>query len=154
MTPAKGLEYLNTATSKMRAEANGSPFRFPVYIIFTSLHPTLGALKKTGQLAALLKSGIKILVAQAVPYLLPLDEFVVRQDFVGKLLEKMAANVPEKTSISAYFCRDRLQALQRVLGRGNPVVMVIKKRGWPTRDERLARRLRHAGYDVILVETE
>ena len=66
----------------------------------------------------------------------------------------MAAQFPVQIKISAYLCRDPLEALKRILNRNCPVVMGVRKRWWPTRDERVARKLRRAGYNVILVETE
>ena len=54
---------------------------------------------------------------------------------------------------SAYMCRDPLAALNRILIPNSLVVMAVPGKSlWPNRDERLARKLRRAGYDLILVE--
>jgi hypothetical protein len=126
----------------------------PVFVIFTSIGRTLIALEKASQLAKPLKSGIEILAVQTVPFTLPLDDPSVPFEFLVRRLEEMAAQFPVPIKISAYLCRDQLEALKLVLNCYCPVVMGFRKRWWPTRDERVARKLRRAGYNVILVESE
>ena len=86
--------------------------------------------------------------------MLPLDEPPVPFEFVIRRLKETTENFPMLLGISAYLCRDPLVALKRVLSRNCLVVMGLRKRWWPTRDERLARKLRHAGYNLISVEAE
>jgi len=136
----------------LRAVSPG--FRLPVFVIFTSMNWTLKALEKARQLAKPLQSEVVIFVIQTVPYSLPLEEPPGPFEFIVRRLQEMVDGFPEKTRISAYLCRDPMQALKRALTPKCPVVMGVRKRWWPTRDERLARKLRSAGYDVILVETE
>jgi hypothetical protein len=111
-------------------------------------------LEKASQLANPLQCGIEILAVEAVPFALPLDNPPVPFEFLVNRLKEMAARFPQQIKISAYLCRDQLEALTRVLNRNSPVVMGVRKRWWPTHDEKLARKLRSAGYTVILVETE
>jgi hypothetical protein len=125
-----------------------------VSVIFTSMNWTLKALEKALQLANRLHTGIEILVLQVVPFALPLDKPPVQVEIFAKGLEEIASRFPGKTQISVYLCRDRGEALKRILNRNYPVVMGFRKRWWPSRDERLARELRRGGYDVQLVETE
>lgn len=154
MSTVVGVEKSNSIDSEIKPQAINPGFRLPVYVIFTSINRTLKALEKASQLAKSFQTGIEILAVQVVPYLLPLDEPPVPFEFVVRRLEAMAAQFPEQTRITAYLCRDPMEALKSVLKHNCPVVMGIPKRWWPTRDERLARKLRHAGYDVILVEME
>ena len=154
MSMVEGAEKSNRPEREIEPEAIGSALRLPVFVIFTSVNPTLKALGKAGQLAALLQTSIEVLVVQVVPYLLPLDEPPVRSEFIANRFEEMAGPFPEKTTISTYLCRDPMQAMEHVLQHDCWIVMGVKKWWWPTRDERLARKLRHAGYNVILVETE
>lgn len=154
MSTVNGVEELNNPKKEIEPEATSPALRPPVCVIYTSVNPTLKALGKAGQLATILQTGIEVLVVQVVPYLLPLDEPPVQLEFVARRFEKMADTLPVKATISAYFCRDPMQALKCVLHREWLVVIGIKKTWWPTREEGLARRLRHAGYTVILVETE
>jgi hypothetical protein len=154
MSTAIGLEKSIGVDRAIDLRVVSPGFRLPVFVIFTSINRTLKALEKANQLAKPLQTGIVILAIQMVPYSLPLDEPPVPFEFVVRRLEEMADQFPEKTKISAYLCRDPMEALKSVLKHNCPVVMGIRKRWWPTRDERLARKLRHAGYDVILVEME
>jgi hypothetical protein len=66
----------------------------------------------------------------------------------------MACECPVETSVQIYLCRDRFETLKSVLQRGSVVVVGGRKRWWPTKDERLARQLRRAGYEVLFQETE
>jgi hypothetical protein len=154
MLTVDAVEKSNHPEREIEPEAISPALRLPVFVVFTSVNPTLKALGKASQLAALLQTSIEVLVVQVVPYLLPLDEPPVRLEFIAKRFEEMADKLPEKTKISAYSCRDSIQALKCVLHRESLVLIGIKKRRWPTRDDGLARRLRHADYNVILVETE
>ncbi len=125
-----------------------------VFVIFTSMNRTLKAMEEAAQLTKPLGARIEVLTAQVVPFPLPLNDPPVSLEFVVRHLEEMAAGFPQKIRVSAYLCRDPMEAYKRVLNRTCPVVIGIRKRWWPTRDRRLARKLRRAGYDVILVETE
>jgi len=154
MSTAIGIEKLISIDSEILMRAINPGFRLSVSVIFTSINRTLIALEKASQLAEPLKSGIEILAVQTVPFALPLDEPPVPFGFVVRRLKEMVAQFAVQIKISAYLCRDQLEALKRVLNRDYPVVMGVRKRWWPTRNKRLARKLRRAGYDVILIETE
>jgi hypothetical protein len=154
MSTAAVLEKSIGAGSETNLPALNQGVDLPVVVIATSLNRTMKALEKADQLARPLRTGIEILAVQTVPYMLPLDEPPVRFGFVVRRLEEMAARVPEQTKISAYACRDRVEALKRVLNPHCPVVIGVKKKWWPTEDKRLAGKLRRAGFNVNLVETE
>ena len=128
--------------------------KISVFVIFTSANRTLKALEKAGELAKPSGAGILVVAVQTVPYPLPLDRPPVPFESVIRRFVEMAGNFPESPKVSAYLCRDPLEALKRVLSADSTVVIGIRKRWWPTCDERLARKLRRAGYTVILVETE
>ena len=66
----------------------------------------------------------------------------------------MASKSSVETSVHIYLCRDRFETLASVLKPGSIVVLGGRKRWWPTKDERLARQLRRAGYEVIFKETK
>lgn len=154
MSTAYGAEKTSSLGTEAETEAVGPALPMPVFVLFTSMTPTLKALEKASQLATPLRAGIQILAMQTVPYLLPLTEPPVRSEFIAGRFKEMAGHFPEKTTFSTYLCRDSTQALAQVLPHDSRVVMGIRKRWWPTRDGRLARRLVHDGYNVILVETE
>jgi hypothetical protein len=125
-----------------------------VTVIFTSINPNIAALEKAAELAKPLNASVIVVAVQVVPYALPLDRPPVPMEFVTRRLEEMATQVPGKVRVFAYLCRDPREALKRILTSDGPVVMGIRKRWWPNPDERLARTLRRAGYDMILVNQE
>ena len=154
MSTAISLEKSISIDSNFGMPMIGPAFRLPVFVIFTTTDRTLKALAKAGQLASSLQTRIEIIAVQAVPFMLPLDEPPVPFEFVVRRLKEVTENFPVQLSISAYLCRDPLEALKCVLDRNCPVVMGIHKRWLPTRDEILARKLCHAGYNLISVEAE
>jgi len=125
-----------------------------VFVIFTSTDQTLKVLQKAGELARPLGARIVVLAAQVVPYALPLDRPPVPFEFIIRRFGQMAGQFPENTQVIAYLCRDPLSALKQLLDPNCPVLIGVRKRWWPTREERLARSLSRAGYDVMAVETE
>ena len=125
-----------------------------VFFVFTSMDWTLKAVEKACEMAKPLGAKIVVAAVQVVPYPLPLDEPPVETEFVTRRFQEKASEFSEKIRVEIYLCRDPLEALKRILTPNCPVVMGIKKKWWPTRDERLARILRRAGYDITLVETE
>ena len=125
-----------------------------VYVIFTSIDWTLKALEKAREISKPIEADIAVVAVQVVPFPLPLDKPPVPMEFVIRRFEEKAAEFPEGTKISACLCRDPLVALKRVLKRNCPVIMGVRKTMWPNRDKRLAGKLKRAGYEITLVETE
>jgi hypothetical protein len=125
-----------------------------VFVLFTSANPTLKALESAHNLSKTLCRPIVVLATPVVPYPLPLEEPQVPFNFTIRHFAETAEQFSENISVVVYHCRDRMEALKRVLPPDSPILVGIKKRWWPTCDERLARDLQRAGYSVTLVETE
>jgi hypothetical protein len=158
---AEGANMLNTACLKKPISfgvTDAEPLRISpepglsVFVVLTSLNWTLKALEKAREMARSLGANIAVLAIQVVPYPLSLDRPPVPMDFFVRRFEERACEFSERIKVSAYLCRDPLVALKRLLSPNCLVVMGIRKKWWPTRDERLAKKLRHAGYEIILVE--
>jgi hypothetical protein len=145
---------IDLTSGEMEAQRNTPESQPEVFVFFTSQEQTLKALKKAGDLARPIGARIVVLVAQIVPYPLPLDKPPVRLKFIIRRFETIASQYPVKTEVRVYLCRDQLEMLKRTLSSNSPVVIGTRKRWWPTREARLARKLRRAGHEVILVETE
>jgi hypothetical protein len=125
-----------------------------VFVVFTSVNWTLKAMEKAREMAKPFGANIVVAAVQVVPYPLSLEEPPIELEFVAKRFQEKALEFSEKIRVEVCLCRDPLAALERILKPNCPVVMGIKKRWWPTPDERLARELRRAGYEIISVETE
>lgn len=126
-----------------------------ISVVFTSVQSTLAALKEAGRLAGSLGARITLLVPQVVPYPLPLESPPVLVEFNERRFRVIASQSPVETSVHIYLCRDKFATLASVLSPGSIVVLGGRKRWWwPSRDQALARELRHAGHEVIFKETE
>ena len=125
-----------------------------ISVVFTSIEPTLQALKEAGALAQHLGGRITLVVAQVVPYPLPLETPPVLVEFSENRFRVLARENPVETNVHIYLCRDRFEALTSALKPGSIVVVGWRKKWWPTKDEILARQLRRAGHEVIFTEME
>ncbi len=128
--------------------------RLNVTVLFTSVEGTMAALRTAGTLASKLGGRITIIVPEVVPYHLPLNEPPVRHDWNEKRFRVLAAESAVETSVRFYLCRDENEMLAKTLGPHSLVVLGGKRHLWPTRESRLAKRLRSLGHEVILAETE
>jgi hypothetical protein len=126
------------------AEPDLSGRQLNLKVIFTDLPRTAAALAAAQSLARGLRARITLLVAQVVPYPLPLDQPDVPMEFTARLLESVAF---EDTAIEIYLCRDRNETLRRVLGPDSLVVIGARK--W--RDWRLTSIIRRSGRRVVVV---
>jgi len=127
--------------------------RLNIVVIFTSSSATIAALMRAGSLAKSLNADIKLVVPQVVPFPLPLTSPPVLLDFQESRFREIAEGSPVEIRVHLYLCRDKLETLKEVLQPRSLVVVGGRKRVWPTREERLARRLRRAGHDVIFTES-
>jgi len=125
-----------------------------IAVVFTSVDPTLAALKEAGNLANSLGARITLVVPQVVPFPLPLETPPVLLEFNQNRFRVMASESPVETGVQVYLCRDRFETLAAVLKPGSIVLIGGRKRWWPTKDEALAQQLRRAGYEVLFKETK
>jgi hypothetical protein len=118
--------------------------RLNLDVVFTTLEPTLAALKKAADLV----------VPQIVPYPLPLKTPPVLIDFNERRFRVIASQCPVAMTVRIYLCRDSAETLAGVLKPDSIVLLGGRRKWWPTAEKRLARQLRSAGHDVIFAETE
>jgi hypothetical protein len=127
--------------------------RLEIFVVFTTLELTAAALKRASALACNLGARIVVLAARIVPYPLALTTPPVQPSFDERRLRGIAAGCPVETAVVLCLCRDLWQSLSLALTPNALVVLGVRKRWWPTRETRLARKLRRAGYEVITAET-
>jgi hypothetical protein len=137
-----------------RRFAGANDAKLNVTVLFTSVDGTLSALRTAGALASKLGGRITIVVPEVVPYHLPINKPPVLHDWNEKRFRVLAAESSVETSVRFYLCRDEDEMLARRLKPHSLVVLGGNKHWWPTRESRLAKRLRSLGHDVILAETE
>jgi hypothetical protein len=148
----KMIAPLTGAPARHFAEESGS--KLDISVVFTSVDATLTALKEAGNLASALGGRIALIVPQIVPYPLPLASPPVLVDFSERRLRVIASGCRVETRVSIYLCRDPLETLQSVLRPHSLVVIGSRKRWWPTGEQRLAKKLRHLGHQVVVTERE
>ena len=133
-----------------RAKVAERPFE--IVVVFTGPAGTLTALKAAGAMALGLNTRIRLIVPQAIPYVYALNRAPIAAGFTEQSLAGLvadAANRPAETAIEIYLCRDRLRTVMKVLQPNSLVVIGGKKRIWPTRESRLAKKLRSVGHEVL-----
>ncbi len=129
--------------------------RLDIAVVFTSVEYTLAALRHAGALANRLAGRITLLVLQSVPYPLPLTSPPVLIDWNERRFRVITEASPVDTTVRLYLCRDRDETLKKALGQRYLVVLGGPRTWWPfTAEERLARKLRRSGYEVVFIETE
>jgi hypothetical protein len=123
--------------------------KLDLQVIFTDLPSTAAALATARSMARDLRARITLIVAQVVPYPLPLAAPDVPVEFTERALESLAI---EDTTVEIYLCRDRNETIRRALPPDSVVIVGARKcRWWPCWESRLARMLRHDGRRVLVV---
>jgi hypothetical protein len=134
----------------LRAEAART---LSITVIATSIESTIAALRKAGALANQLRACITLIVAQVVPYPLPLNQPPVPLDFNERRFRVLAGENPVETTIRIYLCRDRGEILREVLAPHSVVVIGGRRTWWPTKEKRLARQLHRFGHQVVFAQS-
>jgi hypothetical protein len=146
---------MTLAHQKLLPPAAGeSESRLNLDVVFTSVEPTLAALKRAGALASRLNARITLVVPQIVPYPLLLKTPPVLIEFNERRFRIIASQCPAAVTVRIYLCRDPAETLAGVLNPDSVVVLGGRRRWWPTAEKRLARKLRRMGHEVIFTETE
>jgi len=121
------------------------PRGLTIRVLFTEAEGTERALRHAGRIAAGAGARIELIVAQVVPWPLPLS----RPDVDRVTRTRMLIHLVERSGVTAgvfvYFCRDREKVLDDVLPRGTPVIVGGRKQ---------VRALRRRGHSVIVADTE
>jgi hypothetical protein len=123
-----------------------------VQVVYTSEASVLDAMREACVLAGNLRARIALIVPQVVPYPLPLESPPILIDFSERRLRQLASLSPVETLVRIYLCRDASETLKKVLLPGPPVVICGRRRWWPTRERKLAHKLRKAGHEVVFKE--
>jgi hypothetical protein len=154
MATAIRMEQLISPVEDATRPQGASTARPSVYVVFTSVDWTLKALEKARELASPVGAGVVVVAVRVVPFPLPLDQPPVPMEFVIRRFEEKANEFPDQIKVAAYLCRDPLEALKHILNRHSSVVIGTRNKWWPSRDKRLAGKLRRAGFNIILVQSE
>jgi len=115
---------------------------------------TRSALKYAETLAMDLNVRLRLIDVHVVPYGVPLDEPTVDPRHLARRIRSLATESELPISAEVIYARDWEQGFRRALAPGSLVLMAMKRSWWPTKDKRLAARLRKLGHQVMWVECE
>jgi len=124
-----------------------------VRIIYTTEAGTRRALERAWTLAQDLRAHVRLDFIYSVPYTLPLTAPAISLPFLREKLERLAKEFPGEASVHIHLARDVFQALQAALPQSSLIVLG-GRRGWfPTKEQRLERRLKKLGHQVLSAES-
>ena len=115
---------------------------------------TRAALKYAASLSGDLNVRLRLIDVHVVPYGIPLDAPTVNPKHLARKLRKLAQESDLPISAEVIYARDWEHGFRRALAPGSLIVMAMKRSWWPTKDKRLAARLRTSGHQVMWVECE
>jgi len=125
-----------------------APPALSVTVLYTSVHPTLSALRRAASLARDLGATIRILNVRAVPYPLPLNKPPADRETVARNIRTLADGQSIPTHIEICYGRDILDALLQSLSPSSIVLIGVKRKWWPSKERRWAKQLSRRGHHV------
>jgi hypothetical protein len=128
-----------------------SPLDIQIVIPHRSPKQTRAALKYASSFAEGLDVKLRLIDVHVVPYGFPLDAPTVHPRYLTRRLRSLAHESTVPVSAEVVYARDWEHGLRRLLGPRSVVVIAIEKSWWPSREKRLATRLRRLGHQVIWV---
>jgi hypothetical protein len=122
------------------------------HVIATTNVGTRAALEAAHAWASGLDLQVVLLVPQVIPYADPLDQPADSVAFAANRFRELADALHIDVLVRVCVCRPHSAELRPLLPRDGIILVGGRVcRWWPTREERLARRLDRDGYRVIFV---
>jgi len=122
-----------------------------ITVVFTNGKASLAPLRFARRLAQDLGARICILIPQIVSYALPLDRPPVDAGFRARQLYQILEEEARDARIEVRLCRDLRTGVVDALRPQSLVIIGSRNRWWPVPEKSLARALRRAGHQVIMV---
>jgi len=94
---------------------------------------------------------VSLVDVQVVPFPCPIDQPPIDNQHSRSRLEALFSETRLSGRAAVLYTRDWLEGIRRVSEPKSLIVMATRKRWWPTREEKLARSLSKAGYQVMLL---
>ena len=124
-----------------------------IAVIFTTIESTLSALKEAAVLASRLNGHLTLIVPQIRTYPTPLTSRTAPPHRPRRSFRVVAGERSVETSVRVCSCRTPENVPESALEPHSVVVIGRSSTGWLTRESRMARRLRRAGFEVVLAKT-
>jgi hypothetical protein len=121
-----------------------------IVVPYTTPDLTRAALRHAG-VCTDLDVQVRLVDIQIVPFPCPLNMPPIDKEFSEERLRELLTESKLPGNVAVLYTRGWLEGFRKVLEPGSLVILVAKKRLWPTREEKLARTLMNAGHDVMLL---
>jgi hypothetical protein len=133
------------------APGSGPERRLDIAVIVTSFERTIAAISRAVGLLRGLDGCISLIEAQPIPYPLPLVSPPVSLEFTRRRLLALANESTVEIKANVYLCRFRFETIAEILEPGSTVVIGCRHR-WHGWEKKLARKLRRARRDLVVIE--
>jgi hypothetical protein len=125
-----------------------------VVVLFTTVDLAAAALKRAEELVLGIKSDIRLICTQIVPYPLPVERPPVNLRHLGNQLSRASQCAGLKLEGEIILARDLKTALKTALKPHSIVVLASRRRRlWRTQEEKLKIECEKAGHEVLLSYT-
>jgi len=124
-----------------------------ITVLFTFPRLTAAATRHATGLLRGLDGRITLIDVQPVPYPLPLDRPPMALGFSERRLKTILEQSTVAITAKILLCRFRFEALLSILKPGSVVLVGCRRRWWPPWERKLARKLRRAGHEIVLIQT-
>ena len=145
------ITFLRDSAQLPLAEIQARECPLELVVPYTNAALAARALAAAPELARGFEAVVTLMAVYVIPYPSPLE----CQEGIRKRLEAeltaVARTSPVSIRVKLVFARDRADAYLGLLRRQSMVVIGTKDRWWPTREERLARKLTVAGHSVAII---
>lgn len=121
-----------------------------VVIPYTTPALTRAALRHAGVYRDL-DVHVSLVDVQVVPFPCPIDQPPIDNEYSRRRLLALSGESGLPGRAVVLYTRDWVEGIRRVLEPKSLIVMAAKRRWWLTREEKLARSLSKAGYQVMLL---
>jgi hypothetical protein len=125
-----------------------------VVVLFSTAEGNIPAFKQAVALAREIDAGLRLIVLEEVPAPLEPDAIPASAELMIRQLWTAVPTYGIESRVQMYRCRNKEQALGRILG-GPSIVVIGGGRGWWLADKRpLSRLLEKCGHLVFVVTDE
>jgi hypothetical protein len=122
-----------------------------IVVPYTTPELTRAALKHSAVFGSELEAQIRLIEVHVVPFACPLDRPAVSSQHLERRLRGLAEESPRLVRVELIYTRDQTQTLRKILKPHSLVVIAANRWRWPSAERKLARFLRRAGHDVMLL---
>jgi hypothetical protein len=143
--------HLVSSVDQIRMAPPDSADGLPLTIPYTSTDMARQALRAAENLSRGLNVSVRLVAVQIVPFPCPVNRPPVALHHIAGPLERLAAEADIPVEVNIVLARDATAGYLEVLPHDSLVLMAARKRWWPTREMRLARRLARARHSVVVI---